>query len=147
MDHCIDTKACIGRREFLVKAGLVAGGVVLTVSAAGRALGASAFEDLTVSIGADSPLAKVGGSQVVASTAGKIIIIRTGETKFAAFSAHCTHKRGLLSYDSEKNQLSCPNHGSKFDAADGSVRNGPAEKPLPSYNAQGSADSVTISVG
>ena len=109
MEDCKPKVACIGRREFLVKAGLVAGVTVLTVSSS---YGASAFEDLTVTIVTDSPLAKVGGSQVVDSTAGKLIVIRSGEKTFAAFSAICTHKRGTLSYDGK--QLYCPKHGSKI---------------------------------
>lgn len=136
----------MGRREFLVKAGLVAGGTVLTVSAAGKTFGSSSFEDVTVPIGADSPLAKVGGSQVVDSSAGKIIVIRAGEAKFVAYSAICTHKRGLLGYDREKNQLACPKHGSKFDATNGRVANGPAEVSLPSYPATGSGESVKVVV-
>lgn len=146
MKDCIETSACMGRREFLVKAGLVAGGVVLTVSSLGRAAAAATLEDVTVAIGADSPLAKVGGSQIVDSPAGKIIIIRTGESKFAAFSAKCTHKGGTVSYKSDKNQLVCPKHGSKFDAANGSVAGGPADTPLASYTAKGSNESVTVVV-
>jgi|CXWL01.1.fsa_nt_gi nitrite reductase/ring-hydroxylating ferredoxin subunit len=144
MKDCV-TQTCIGRREFLVKAGLVAGGAVLTVSAVGNVFAVSPFEDVVVAISTDSPLAKVGGSQVVDSSAGKIIVIRIGESKFAAYSAMCTHKRGPLSYDGK--QLACPKHGSKFDVANGSVANGPAETPLAAYKANGGAESVTIVVG
>ena len=146
MKNCIDTRACFGRREFLVKAGLVAGGAVLTVSSVGKVFAASPVEDVTVAISADSPLAKIGGSRIVDSSAGKIIVIRTGEAKFVAFSAKCTHKGGTVDYDHVKKQLACPKHGSRFDAANGSVANGPAEVPLAAYAAKGSPESVTISV-
>ncbi|MEQ1641970.1 MAG: Rieske (2Fe-2S) protein [Pyrinomonadaceae bacterium] len=143
MKDCVETPACIGRREFLVKAGLVAGGVALTVSSLNAAI---AFEDVVVPIAADGPLAKVGGSQVVESTAGKLIIIRTEEAKFAAYSARCTHKRAVLGYDHATKQLACPSHGSRFSAIDGTVAKGPAETTLTSYVAKGGPTSVTVVV-
>lgn len=143
MKDCVEMPACIGRREFLVKAGLVAGGVVLTVSSLNAAI---AFEDVVVPIAADGPLAKVGGSQVVESTAGKLIIIRTEDAKFAAYSARCTHKRAVLGYDHATKQLACPSHGSRFSASDGSVAKGPAETTLTSYAAKGGPTSVTVVV-
>ena len=145
MKDCVET-ACIGRREFLVKAWLVAGGAVLTVSAVGNVFARSPFEDVVVAIGADSPLARVGGSQIIDSTAGKLIVIRTEDAKFAAYSARCTHKRAILGYDHATKQLACPSHGSKFAAADGSVAKGPAETALASYVAKGGATSVTVVV-
>ena len=134
----------MGRREFLVKAGLVAGATVLTVSSVGVGFGAARFEDVIVPIAADGPLAKVGGSQILASSAGKIIVIRSGELKFAAFSARCTHKGTLLNYDGK--QLKCPNHGSKFSAEDGSVLGGPADTPVNSYPVKPGDGSVTVTV-
>ena len=147
MKECHDKGSCMGRREFLVKAGLVAGATVLTVSSLRSIASASPFEDVTIAIGADSPLTKVGGSQIVDSSAGKLIVIRSGESKYAAFSAICTHKRGLMSFDSEKNQLVCPKHGSKFDAKDGSVQAGPADTPVASYPVKTAKDSVIVVVG
>ena len=147
MEDCIDkAAACMSRREFFVKAGLVGGGVVLTLSSLnGTALGA-AFEDVTVPVGPDSPLAKVGGSQVIDTSAGKVIVIRTDKAKYAAFSAKCTHKGGTVAYNAEKNQLECPKHGSKWDGSKGSVTSGPAESPLASHVAKGSDTSVTVAI-
>ena len=146
MKDCNDGGACMGRREFLVKAGLVAGGAVLTVSSLGNKISAATFEDVTVAIGADSPLAKVGGSQVVDSSAGKIIVIRAEQSKFVAFSAKCTHKGSLLNYNAETKGLECPKHGSKFDGTKGTVTNGPADTPLAAYVAKGSDTAVTVVV-
>ena len=143
MKDCNDGGACMGRREFLVKAGLVAGGLVLTVSSLNAAV---AFEDVTVPIAADGALAKVGGSQVIDSTAGKLIVIRTEGAEFAAYSARCTHKRAILGYDHAAKQLVCPSHGSKFVATDGTVANGPANVALASYVVNGGATSVTVVV-
>lgn len=144
MKDCNIEGSCMGRREFLVKAGILAGGAVLTVSALGKTAFGAPFDDLVVPITPDSPLAKVGGSQVVDSTAGKLIIIHTDKSKFSAFSAKCTHKGALVSYNTETKQLECPKHGSKFDGATGNVTNGPADTPVKSYAAKGGADSVTV---
>lgn len=144
MKDCIDKKDCTGRREFLVKAGLVAGGLVLTLSAPLGAFAGAFFEDLVVPIDDKSPLNKVGGSAVVESTAGKIIIMRTGETVFVAFSAKCTHKGGTVFYDEESKTFLCPKHGSEFNTANGSVVKGPAGDPLASYQATGTATSVKV---
>ena len=132
----------MGRREFLVKAGLAAGAIVLTGSSIGSA---AVFEDVVVTIDEKSPLNKVGGSTIVDSPVGKIIIARTGETSFVAFSAKCTHKGGTVEYNAAKKQFICPKHSSKFDSTDGSVLDGPADDPLPKYSAKGSATSVTVS--
>ena len=141
-----DKAACMGRREFLVRAGFVVGGVVLTVSSLGGTALGSAFEDVTIEIGADSPLAKVGGSQIVDSTAGKLIVIHAEGDKYLAFSAKCTHKGGIVEYDPIGNKLNCPKHGSSFDGAAGKVLRGPADEPLKSFPAKSVEKKVVISV-
>lgn len=147
MKDQIDKGSCLGRREFLVKAGMVAGSLVLTVSTNAPQLLASGFEDITIPIAMGSPLTKIGGSTYVNSSAGKLIVIRSGENSYLAYSAICTHKRGLLGYDHSKKELECPKHGSIFDSANGKVKNGPADDPLASYPASVTGDSVTVKVG
>jgi Rieske Fe-S protein len=146
LKDCNEIVDCSGRREFLVKAAFMAGGLALTLSGISSAFGA-AFEDVIVPIDERSPLNKVGGSAVVDSAAGKIMIVRTGETAFVAFSAKCTHKGGTVAYNAEKKQFACPKHGSTFDSATGKQTSGPAEAPLPAYGAKGSGTSVTVTVG
>jgi cytochrome b6-f complex iron-sulfur subunit len=145
---CNEVVDCIGRREFLVKSAFVAGGLVLTVTGAAKAANLlSPFQDLVITIDDKSPLKKVGGSTVVDSSAGKLIVVRTGDATFVAFSAICTHKRGEIEYDASAKQFECPKHHSKFDGATGKVLDGPADDPLPSYSAKGTATSVTVTVG
>lgn len=146
MKDCNKNSDCSGRREFLVKAAGLASGVVLTISGIGSALGRS-FTDVTVNIDSTSPLSKIGGSVVVDSSAGKIIIARTGETAFIAYSAKCTHKGGIVEFDAAGKQFVCPKHGSKFDSANGNVTAGPADTKLPSFPANGTASTVTVTVG
>jgi nitrite reductase/ring-hydroxylating ferredoxin subunit len=145
MKDCNDQTACMGRREFLVKAGLVVGGVILTVSSVGSAFG-QMFEDVTVEVGAESLLAKVGGSQIVDSSAGKVIVIHEEGDKYAAFSAKCTHKGAVLEYDPVGNKLNCPKHGSSFNGADGKVLRGPAEDALTAFAAKAADKKVVVTI-
>ena len=148
MKDCNEIADCVGRREFLVKSAFIAGGLVLTLSGAAKALdGVVDTSDVVIPIDDKSPLNKIGGSLVVESTKGKIIIVRTGDAAFVAFSAICTHKRGIVEYDEAKKQFECPKHHSKFDASNGNVLDGPADDPLPAYPAKGTSTSVTITVG
>ena len=107
---------------------------------------AGAFEDVTIDVAADSPLAKVGGSQIVDSSAGKIIVLHEADDKYLAFSAKCTHKGGLVEYDAASNKLTCPKHGSAFDGVDGKVLKGPADEPLKAYPAKAADKKVTVTV-
>ena len=145
MKDCDEIVNCSGRREFLVKAAVLAGGMVLTLSGAGTALG-SRFEDVVIQIDDKSPLNKVGGSVTVDSAKGKIVIARTGDASFSAVSAKCTHKGGPIKYDSAAKIFACPWHGSKY-GTDGSNQGGPSDTPLASYPAKGTAGSVTVTVG
>ena len=146
MKDCDENVSCSGRREFLVRAAFLTGGIVIMLSGASTIFGKLA-ENLTITIGADSPLAKIGGSEVVDSAAGKIIVLRTGEKSFMAFSARCTHKGGTVALDAASNKFVCPKHGSKFDSSTGAVAEGPAKDALTGYNAKGDTSSVVISVG
>jgi Rieske Fe-S protein len=82
------------------------------------------------------PLAKVadipvGGGKVVADPNGLPIVIvqpTTGDIK--AYSAVCTHQGTTVGPPEADGIMTCPNHGSRFRAADGSVVNGPAGRPL-----------------
>lgn len=137
---------CGGRREFLVKASAIAGGVVLSLSGIGAAQAQNnsdkkpdvdtTNEDLVLKLDASSPLSKVGGNQTVETKSGqKVIIVRNGDMSFAAFLAKCTHKGGPIKYDEKTKQLFCPLHGSQFNSANGSVLKGPAKASLTAYSA------------
>ena len=141
MENCGDENKCGGRREFLVRASAVAGGVVLSLSGLSSAEGQkeevkspdTVADELVLKLDAASALGKVGGSQIVETKSGKIIVIRSGEQSFTAFSAKCTHRNGTLVYDEKTKQLNCPLHGSRFNAADGAVVKGPAAQNLAAF--------------
>ncbi|MGI5483962.1 Rieske (2Fe-2S) protein [Streptomyces lavendofoliae] len=67
-----------------------------------------------------------GGGKVV----GDVVVTRPTAGAFKAFSSKCTHA-GCAVKDVADGVINCPCHGSAFDAADGSVKAGPATAPLP----------------
>lgn len=144
MENCNDEKNCGGRREFLVKASAIAGGVVLSLSGLNTASaqkdkktsGGIMDDDLVLKLDASSPLNTVGGTQTVETKSGKVIVIRNGEMSFTAFTTKCTHKGGPISYDEKTKQLVCKWHGSRFDPANGNVIKDPATQPLPAFTTE-----------
>ncbi len=154
MNDCERQSDCGGRRDFLVKATALAGGLVLSLSGVDgiaqdkkdkkdKAMKMDNSADETVlKLGADSPLAKVGGTQTVETKTGKIIVLRTGAEEFKAFTAVCPHKGGPIKYDEKTSQLFCPWHNSRFDTS-GKVFKGPSKKDLPSLPTQ---EAVVVSI-
>jgi Rieske Fe-S protein len=84
----------------------------------------------------------VGGGVVVA--AADVVITQPTAGQFKAFSATCTHQ-GCTVADVSGGTINCGCHFSKFSAADGSVKNGPANSPLPEKKI--TVSGTTISVG
>jgi Rieske Fe-S protein len=71
----------------------------------------------------------VGGGKIYKSQ--KVVVTQPKQGEFKAFSAVCTH-RGCTVDSVSDGKIHCPCHGSAFNVTDGSVANGPADKPLPS---------------
>jgi nitrite reductase/ring-hydroxylating ferredoxin subunit len=59
------------------------------------------------------------------------ILVRTQEDSYVAYSQKCTHLSCAVYYDRERNRLECPCHKGFFSIADGSVMQGPPQRPLP----------------
>jgi Rieske Fe-S protein len=92
-----------------------------------------------------SALAKVGGAIKIPNPHDKkrpIIVSRNSETDIAAFSSKCTHF-GCEVPIPENNVITCPCHGSKFDAS-GKVTHGPAKKSLIAFSAVLEGSIITI---
>jgi Rieske Fe-S protein len=80
------------------------------------------------------------GAEVLAATAdvpvgggviaGGVVVTQPTEGEFRGFSSTCTHQ-GCQVASVADGVISCPCHGSRFSAEDGSVQNGPATAPLP----------------
>jgi Rieske Fe-S protein len=57
-------------------------------------------------------------------------VYRDEEGELHALSARCTHVGCIVSFNAAEKTWDCPCHGSRFDACDGSVLEGPAVRPL-----------------
>lgn len=69
----------------------------------------------------------VGGGTIIA--ASSVVVTQPTEGEFKCFSSTCTHQ-GCPVTAVEGGTINCNCHGSKFSIADGSVKGGPASKPL-----------------
>ncbi|MEU6402638.1 Rieske (2Fe-2S) protein [Streptomyces sp. NPDC046985] len=68
-----------------------------------------------------------GGGKVFADQ--KVVVTQPAKGRFKAFSAICTHQ-GCTVAEVADGTIDCPCHGSRYHITDGSVANGPAERPL-----------------
>ncbi|MDH6110936.1 thiosulfate dehydrogenase [quinone] large subunit [Kitasatospora sp. MAP12-15] len=129
-------------------AGLLAGSLTATyirrkpkAAAAGSAPTGAGGSKVSVAV-ADVP---VGGSATVKdpSSGDAVYIVQPTTGQYCGLSSVCTHAGCTV--DPPKNgQLSCPCHGSRFDAATGAVLNGPAVKPLPKYTVTKDGDRLDL---
>lgn len=128
--------------------------VVAAVGAAGLAVALTACgSDDTSSSGSSGSAASPG--TVLAKTAdipeggGKIfggqgvVVTQPVKGQFKAFSSTCTHQ-GCAVTGIADGVISCPCHHSEFSAADGSVKQGPATRPLPTKDITVSGDEIRL---
>jgi Rieske Fe-S protein len=106
-----------------------------TAAAGGNAAGGGASGAL-----ATTAQVPVGGGVILANAG--LVITQPKAGQFKAFSAICTHQ-GCTVSTVEGGTINCPCHGSQFAIADGSVVNGPAQKPLPAKKIKVSGTSIT----
>jgi Rieske Fe-S protein len=76
----------------------------------------------------------VGGSLIgrVEGMTKPILVVHQEQGTYVATSAQCTHMACPVRYNSLNQTVDCTCHGSTFEL-DGSVINGPATKPLPTF--------------
>ena len=152
----IDRSEGIDRRTVIRSAGIVGVGVVGaatlaacgggsdttatpagSAAAGGAAAGGGSAGDVIKA--ADIP---VGGGKVFDAT--KVVVTQPKAGEFKAFSAICTHK-GCTVAGVANGTISCPCHGSTYDAATGQVTGGPAPSPLPPKTVTVKGGSITVS--
>ena len=92
--------------------------------------GTPAYPALTVAKVGEIP---VGGMKLFQypDASEQCILVRIGESSYAAYSQKCTHLSCAVFYAKEKNRLECPCHEGYFSVQDGSVLQGPPTRPLP----------------
>ncbi len=64
------------------------------------------------------------------------ILVRTAADSYVAYSQKCTHLSCAVYYAKSDNRLECPCHQGFFSVADGSVLQGPPQRPLPRVSLQ-----------
>lgn len=92
-----------------------------------------------------APLAQAGGAVKVTVGGEKLVVMRKSDTEVVALSSVCTHLGCSVDLPAG-NQLSCPCHGSAFDAATGAAIRGPASRPLASYPARIAGNRILVTV-
>ncbi len=125
---------CPSRRT-VVRTLLALGGAVLVpgvVTACSSGGGDASGDQPPVAAGGSLKVSEVAvGTAVVVDVNGeRVVVAQPSEGDFVAFSAACTHQ-GTPVEAGDGLVLTCPNHGSVFDAAaGGAVLKGPATRPL-----------------
>jgi Rieske Fe-S protein len=76
------------------------------------------------------------------SAGEQCIAVRMETGEYAAYSQKCTHLSCAVFYSSEKNRLECPCHNGAFSIHDGSVLQGPPQRPLPRIVLERRGDAV-----
>lgn len=108
--------------------------------------GGGAAEGGAANGGAGGTLAKTseiptGGGKIF--KAEKVVVTQPQAGEVKAFSAVCPHA-GCVVNEVAGGTINCPCHGSKFDITDGSVKHGPATKPLAPAKVNVKGGSVTL---
>jgi Rieske Fe-S protein len=135
----------VDRRTVIRTAGVVGVGVVGAASLAACGGGAASNAGGSATAAAKDAIKTadipVGGGKVFAAT--KIVVTQPKAGEFKAFSAVCTHL-GCTVAGVANGIITCPCHGSTYNAATGQVTGGPALAPLPGKSVKVSGGSITV---
>ncbi|WP_037856483.1 Rieske (2Fe-2S) protein [Streptomyces sp. NRRL S-340] len=82
-----------------------------------------------------------GGGRIFADRG--VVVTQPEKGRFEAFSSACTHQGCTVSGIAD-GVISCPCHGSEFSVTDGSVRKGPATRPLPARRISVHGDEIEL---
>ncbi|MEO3777908.1 Rieske (2Fe-2S) protein [Micromonospora sp. B11E3] len=140
------------RRALLAGAGAVGAAVVLSAcgddgDSDGGAAPSSGGPQATASGGASTgALAHttdipVGGGVIYASKG--VVVTQPAAGQFKGFDSICTHQ-GCPVSNVDGGTINCTCHNSRFSIADGSVKGGPATKPLPPKEIRVDGDQITL---
>jgi Rieske Fe-S protein len=83
----------------------------------------------------------VGGGTIFKDQ--KVVVTQPAKGDFKAFSAICTHA-GCTVNKVADGTIDCPCHGSKFSVEDGTVKAGPAPRPLPAEKITVEGNSIRL---
>jgi Rieske Fe-S protein len=130
------------RRTVVTGVGLAA----LAVAVPGCTTYGAASSPSTAAAPAGTALAKtsdipVGGGKVFGDA--QVVVTQPTQGTFKCFTAICTHQ-GCTVADVANGTINCGCHGSKFNASDGAVVNGPASTPLAAQQITVTGDSIQL---
>lgn len=127
----------ISRGDFMKKAGLSIGGILLlnclqACSDDTEVTPISPRLDFSLDLNqnTNSALRSPNGFLVVNSQ--RVIVVRLANNEFIAVQSNCTHQGVTVAFRANQNDFYCSAHGSSFQL-DGTVINGPAGSPLRQY--------------
>ncbi len=121
-----------------VSSGGASGGGSAGASSGGTGGGDNAAGGGALTTTADIP---EGGGKVFGSE--KVVVVQPSAGMYKAYSAVCTHA-GCGVKSVADGVINCPCHNSNFSIEDGSVKSGPATKPLPEVKITVSGDSISL---
>ncbi len=84
----------------------------------------------------------VGGGKIFPDQ--QVVVTQPTAGVFKAFSSTCTHQ-GCQVTEVLNGTIDCPCHGSRYSIVDGSVKGGPAPRPLPEKTVTPSGTTLTVS--
>ncbi|MFB9239042.1 Rieske (2Fe-2S) protein [Plantactinospora siamensis] len=121
-------------------AGAPAGSAPTAGAPAGSAPSATGGGDGGTALAKTSEI-PVGGGKIFA--AQRLVVTQPAAGQFKAFSAICTHQ-GCPVSKIESGTIICRCHNSRFAITDGSVKGGPAPKPLEPRDVTVKGDNITL---
>lgn len=101
---------------------------------------------VAISLDSVPALKEIGGSAVVELKGKKVLLVRYDEKTVRALCANCSHRNAIVNYDPQKKLIVCPKHDSHFDL-EGKVLNGPAKKPICTFQAELSDQRIILILG
>jgi nitrite reductase/ring-hydroxylating ferredoxin subunit/uncharacterized membrane protein len=102
-------------------------------------------EEAALDVGPDDQL-QVDQMKLLLVGDRRLVLART-EQGYVAFDDRCPHRGGPLSDGTLAcGHVQCPWHGSQFDVHDGSVKHGPAESPIGTYEVETKVGRVLLKV-
>jgi cytochrome b6-f complex iron-sulfur subunit len=75
---------------------------------------------------------KPNSGKIVRFGDNPVLLVRTSQTEWRAFSAVCTHLSCIVQYEPERTRIWCACHNGVYNLQ-GQVVSGPPPRPLPAY--------------
>ncbi|MFE6777605.1 Rieske (2Fe-2S) protein [Streptomyces sp. NPDC057702] len=128
------------RRTVVAAVGVAGLAAVLAACGDDKGDGSEGGSAAPRTLGKASEIPRGGG---VIFKKAKVVVTQPTAGTYKAFTSICTHN-GCPVASVANGTINCDCHGSKFDITDGSVKAGPARRPLKAKKVTVSADTLTL---